>query len=393
MTRQKLLVEPFDYELEKEKDGTLVLYVLANQSAFYYGLEHFLSEEESVEYLRQGRGFLAGLAKRIRSRPGEAVPDLREAVRLLVAGEVVAIPTETVYGLAADAANPQAVAKIFALKERPADHPLIVHIAGAQDLGKWVEQVSANAHKLSAKFWPGPLTMILRKSARVPALVTGGQDTVGIRAPSHPVAQALLKEFAKVGSGALAAPSANKFGHVSPTTLEHVLQEFGPELPFVNGGPCAVGIESTIVDLSREHPVLLRPGAITREQIAGVLGVELRERDGQAPRASGTLAAHYAPHTPLALVDWKLLNDEAGKPGRNAVLALRAKPPSFAGRMWIAAPEDPARYAHDLYANLRKLDASGAQRIVVEMPPSDAQWEAVNDRLARAAAGSGDDEP
>jgi L-threonylcarbamoyladenylate synthase len=392
--RQKLLVEPFDYELEKEKDGTLVLYVLANQSAFYYGLEHFLSEEESVEYLREGRGYLGDLAKRIRLKPGEAVPDLREPVRLLAAGEVVAIPTETVYGLAADAANPEAVAKIFALKERPADHPLIVHVAGAQALDHWADAIPASARKLAEKFWPGPLTMILRKSARVPAIVTGGQDSVGIRAPSHPVAQAILREFAKVGSGALAAPSANKFGHVSPTTVEHVLQEFGPELPFVNGGPCAVGIESTIIDLSREHPVLLRPGAITREQLAEVLGEAPRERDANSPRASGTLAAHYAPRTPLALVAWRILNDEALKPGRTAVLARRAKPPAFAGPMWIVAPQDAPRYAHDLYANLRKLDASGAKRIVVEEPPGDAAWEAVNDRLGRAAAGAiEDDEP
>lgn len=388
MTRQKLLVEPFDYELEKETDGTLVLYVLVNQSAFYYGLEHFFSDEDSVEYLRHGREFLADLAQRIRAQPAMAVPDIRDAVRRLAEGEVVAIPTETVYGLAADAANPEAVAKIFALKERPTHHPLIVHVAGVQALEKWADRIPEAARKLAETFWPGPLTMILRKSARVPAIVTGGQDTVGIRAPSHPVAQALLKEFAKVGSGALAAPSANRFGHVSPTTVEHVLQEFGVDVPFVNGGPCTVGIESTIVDLSRDAPVLLRPGAITREQIAQALGEAPRERDAQAPRASGTLAAHYAPHTPLALVEWKLLNDEAMRPERIAVLARRAKPPSFAGPMWIAAPADPVRYAHDLYANLRKLDASGAQRIIVEVPPNDAQWEAVNDRLERAAAGA-----
>jgi len=327
------------------------------------------------------------VAAQAREEGLSAVPDLREALRLLLAGEVVAIPTETVYGLAADAANPVAAAKIFALKGRPADHPLIVHIAGEDTLHHWAEDIPQGAHRLAQRFWPGPLTMILRKSSRIPAIVTGGQDTVGIRAPSHPVAQAILEEFARMGSGALAAPSANKFGHVSPTTVEHVLQEFGAGLPFVDGGPCTVGIESTIVDLSREHPVLLRPGAITREELAQVLGVEVRERDAQAPRASGTLAAHYAPLTPLALVDRKRLAGNAVEI-RSAVLALHAAPPTFAGALWIVAHEDAKRYAHDLYANLRRLDQSGANRILVEAPPQAPQWEAVNDRLARAAAGA-----
>ena len=393
MIRKKLLVEPFDYELEKDADGTHVLYVLMNQNAFFYGVEHYMSDEEATRYLREGRDYLHTLAARIRSLPGEAVPDLRDALRRLAAGEVVAIPTETVYGLAADAANPEAVAKIFALKGRPSDHPLIVHIDGAEAMAEWATDIPESARKLAAKFWPGPLTMILRKAARVPSIVTGGQDTVGLRAPSHPVARALLREFAKEGSGGLAAPSANKFGHVSPTTIEHVLQEFGPELPFVNGGPCAVGIESTIVDLSRGAPVLLRPGVITREQLAEVLGEAPREPDADAPRASGTLAAHYAPHTPLALVDWRVLNSEATQPGRIGVLARRARIPDYEGPMWIVAPENPTSYAHDLYANLRKLDASGAERIIVERPPGDKSWEAVNDRLSRAAAGTGDDEP
>lgn len=395
MTRKKLLVEPFDYELEKEADGTFVLYVLMNQAAFFYGVEHYLSDEEAARYHREGRDYLHAIAARIRSLPGEAVPDLRDCLRRLAAGEVVAIPTETVYGLAADAANPDAVAKIFALKGRPSEHPLIVHIEGAHALAEWAVDIPEAARQLAARFWPGPLTMILRKALRVPSIVTGGQDTVGLRAPSHPVAQAILREFAREGSGGLAAPSANKFGHVSPTTIEHVLQEFGPDLPFVNGGACAVGIESTIVDLSRGTPVLLRPGAITREQLAEVLGEALGERDARAPRASGTLAAHYAPHAPLALVDWRMLNVEGTQPGRIGVLARRARIPDYEGPMWIVAPENPVSYAHDLYANLRKLDASGADRIVVEAPPREGAWEAVNDRLQRAAAGSllEDDEP
>lgn len=321
---------------------------------------------------------------------------ISEAARRLVAGEVVAFPTETVYGLGADATNEEAVAKIFAMKERPADHPLIVHIAHPDGLSKWAVGIPREARILATRFWPGPLTMILRKSARVPAIVTGGQDTVGIRCPSHPVARQLLNEFGEIGSGAVAAPSANKFGHVSPTTAEHVREEFGPDLFVVDGGACDVGLESTIVDLSRGKPVLLRPGAITREDIAQVLGIEPAERDAEAPRASGTLTAHYAPRTALAIVEAAALDMELVHAANIAVLALREPPPTARVTSWITAPFDVGRYAHDLYANLRKLDASGAKRIVVEAPPTTAPWEAVNDRLWRAAAGAGgplDDEP
>jgi L-threonylcarbamoyladenylate synthase len=322
--------------------------------------------------------------------------DIAEAVRRLAAGEAIGIPTETVYGLGADATNERAVAKIFALKGRPADHPLIVHFASPHAIDEWAIDVPRDARALAASFWPGPLTMILRKSPRVPMGVTGGQETVGLRCPSHPVAQELLTEFAKIGSGAVAAPSANKFGHVSPTTAEHVREEFGPGLFVLDGGACEVGLESTIVDLSRGRPVLLRPGGITREDIAHALGAELRERDAQAPRASGTLAAHYAPRTALAIVEAAALDRELARPANIAVLALREPPPVARVTAWITAPFDVGRYGHDLYANLRKLDASGAKRIVVEAPPTTRPWEAVNDRLARAAAGAGgplDDEP
>lgn len=321
---------------------------------------------------------------------------ITEAAALLAAGEVVAFPTETVYGLGADATNPVATARIFALKGRPADHPLIVHIADPAALDHWTRDVTAQARVLAARFWPGPLTLILARSVRVPNAVTGGQDSVGIRCPSHPVAQALLQEFARVGSGAVAAPSANRFGHVSPTTAQHVRDELGPELVVLEGGACEVGLESTIVDLSRGSPVLLRPGGISREAIEEVLGAKLQQRDADAPRASGTLAAHYAPRTTLALVQSSEMAEELELPANIAVLALREPQGDIRVTSWITAPSDPLRYGHDLYANLRTLDASGAKRIVVEAPPMLPAWEAVNDRLARAAAGSTgelDDEP
>jgi L-threonylcarbamoyladenylate synthase len=326
-------------------------------------------------------------------RPREAQVNvttaLGNAVQLLLRGEVVGFPTETVYGLGADATNATAVARIFALKERPADHPLIVHIADSAAMQDWAADVPPAARAIANRFWPGPLTIILRKSSRVPASVTGGQETVGLRCPSHPMAQQLLHEFARVGSGAIAAPSANKFGHVSPTTAEHVREEFGSGLFILDGGACEVGLESTIVDLSRGSPVLLRPGAVTRDDIATALGEVPRDRDAGAPRASGTLAAHYAPRTALVIADSASLDAELGSHSNIAVLALREAPARANVTSWIAASAEAARYGHDLYANLRRLDASGAKRIVVEAPPRTAEWEAVNDRLTRAAAGAG----
>ena len=318
-----------------------------------------------------------------------------DAARRLAAGDVIAFPTETVYGLGADAANPAAVAKIFALKGRPADHPLIVHVRDARALDEWARDVPETARKLAAKFWPGPLTMILARSARVPSAVTGGQETVGLRCPSHPLAQELLRDFARIGSGAIAAPSANKFGHVSPTTAEHVREEFGDAVPVLDGGACDVGIESTIVELSRGEPVLLRPGAVTRDDIEAALGMTVHDRDADAPRASGTLAAHYAPRTALMLVTPAALAEEVRGLTNVAVLAMRQAPRNALATAWIAASPIPERYGHDLYANLRRLDASGAKRILVEVPPDGPDWEAVLDRLTRAAAGAGSlsDEP
>jgi L-threonylcarbamoyladenylate synthase len=323
------------------------------------------------------------------------MPELHQALRLLLAGEVVAFPTETVYGLGADTSNPRAVSKIFALKGRPSDHPLIVHVANIDGLREWGREAPPAAFALAENFWPGPLTIIVKRSPRVPDAVTGGQDTVGLRCPSHPMAQELLREFARLGSGAIAAPSANRFGHVSPTTADHVRDEFGAGLFILDGGACEVGLESTIVDLSRGAPVLLRPGAVTREDIARVMGVEPRDRDAGAPRAPGTLDAHYAPQTAMALVSAQALDLQLRSLTNVAVLALHEAPYSARVITWIAAGSDPVQYGHDLYANLRKLDASGAKRILVEAPPRTAQWEAINDRLERAAAGAGlvDDEP
>lgn len=257
-----------------------------------------------------------------------------------------------------------------------------MHFHDPAQLPRWAAGVPEMARKLAERFWPGPLTMILTRGAEVPLAATGGQDTVGLRCPSHPVARELLREFAAIGSGAVAAPSANRFGHVSPTTAQHVRDEFGDGLFVIDGGACDVGLESTIVDLSRGTPVLLRPGAITREHIAATLGVSPAERDAAAPRASGTLAAHYAPVTPVVLVDRATLEAELGRGSEVAVLELGPAP-------------DAARYGHDLYARLRELDTRGARRILVEAPPATPAWEAVNDRLARAAAGATDldDEP
>jgi len=321
--------------------------------------------------------------------------DVGAAAKLLAEGKTVVFPTETVYGLGADAANPAAVGKIFELKGRPANHPVIVHVAGTHGLRDWGSDVPDMAIILAEKFWPGPLTLIVKRSSRVPLIVTGGQESVGLRCPSHPMAQELLREFERIGSGAIAAPSANKFGHVSPTTAQHVRDEFGAGLPVLDGGACEVGLESTIVDLSCGAPVLLRPGAITRRQIANAIGVEPRDRDQHSPRASGTLAAHYAPQTSLTLMSPASLDADVRNFANVAVLARREPSMGSKATFWIVAADDPALYAHDLYANLRKLDDAGAKRILVEAPPPTPEWEAVNDRLARAAAGSAmiEDEP
>jgi len=316
-------------------------------------------------------------------------PDIDNAVAILRRGGLVAFPTETVYGLGADARNPVALGKLYATKGRPAGHPVIVHLADVSQLAQWARELPPAAARLAAKFWPGPLTLILPRAPAVSDLVTGGQDTVGVRIPSHPVAQALLTKF----GGGVAAPSANRFGRVSATTAQHVKQEFGEGVDCVlEGGPSEIGIESTIVAVTGARLVLLRPGHIPAREIEQAAGVPLGAPDSGAPRAPGTLAAHYAPQTPLLVMEGDLLLELAASLARQgkrvAVLARGARQPLRSGLTWIAAPPDAPVYAHDLYANLRALDAAGCDAILVEKLPQQPEWDAVNDRLGRAAAGS-----
>jgi L-threonylcarbamoyladenylate synthase len=323
-------------------------------------------------------------------------PDIGRAVELLRASEIVAFPTETVYGLGADALRPEAVAKIFAAKGRPADHPLIVHLPADAQLENWARELPRAARILSEALWPGPLTLILKRNRRVPDAVTGGQDTVALRVPAHPVARELLARFA----GGIAAPSANRFGRISPTTAAHVRAELGDTVPLVlDGGPCEIGIESTILDLTRGEPVILRPGAVTAAEIADLIEVRPREGsadDGDAPRVSGSLPAHYAPRTPLLLVPAAELAGQVrarlAQGLRLAVLAREAARIPEQRVFWERSLRDPAGYAHDLYAHLRALDAEQADLILVEAPPQSEPWRAVNDRLNRAATGAGSDE-
>ena len=327
-----------------------------------------------------------------------AAERIEEAAALLDAGQLVAFPTETVYGLGGDAQDPAAVARIYAAKGRPSNHPVIVHLGPNGDPQYWVDALPVDAKRLIDAFWPGPLTLILKRAARIPAAVSGGQETVGLRAPSHPVAQALLDAFdaRRDGHGGVAAPSANRFGHVSPTTAQHVREEFGDSIYVLDGGACEVGIESTILDLSRGFPALLRPGRVTPVEIADVLGVAPRLPDGSdatAPRASGTLKAHYAPRTPLTLaaldVLTPLLESASSAGARVALVARTSSAGAWAdarGVHFVAAPEDPHVYARELYSLLRALDRADVTRILIEKLPETAEWIAVNDRLGRAAA-------
>jgi L-threonylcarbamoyladenylate synthase len=308
---------------------------------------------------------------------------ISQAADILRVGGLVAFPTETVYGLGADAMNAGAVAKVFAAKGRPADHPLIVHLPSAGDLSDWAVEIPEEAYRLAERFWPGPLTLILKKHPRVPNIVTGGQNTVGLRVPAHPLAQALLRAF----GGGIAAPSANRFGRVSPTRAEHVRAELGGEVYVLDGGPCEVGLESTILDLSGEAPRLLRPGGITAAALEAVLGKKLAAGRRDAPRAPGTHASHYAPRTPVVLVSGAL-EDELAKlslKGTVAVLARRKRPADLEVAGWLELPDHPSAYGRRLYAALRELDALGAATIAVEEVPEDEAWLAVRDRVARAA--------
>jgi L-threonylcarbamoyladenylate synthase len=332
---------------------------------------------------------------------------------LMRAGELLGLPTETVYGLAADAENDAAVAKIFAAKGRPADHPLIVHVLDATGVAHFAAEVPAFAQALIQAFWPGPLTLILPRRAGVAAAAAGGQNSIGLRAPSHPVAQALLKACLETGEPSskqvwgIAAPSANQFGRVSPTTAAHVQGEFGADLTILDGGPCAVGIESTIIDCTRGVPVLLRPGAITPEQVQAACGVKVRSKDelltqaAPAPRASGTLESHYAPNAKVRLMDAKALQtalDLLGDARAPAAVPGQAQRPTIAtyARVLLTPrsaqvlcrrmPSDAAATAQQLFAVLRELDAQGVKLIWIETPPEDAEWDGVRDRLQRASA-------
>lgn len=341
-----------------------------------------------------------------------ADPDaIAQAARLLEEGKLVAIPTETVYGLAADADNPAAVAAIFSAKGRPSNHPLIVHVARDADLSHWAIDIPPAAHQLIAAFWPGPLTLILKRALGVADVVTGGQDSIGVRCPSHPIAQALLTLF-RGGQGGIAAPSANRFGRVSPTTAQHVIDELGepgvgPVSAVLDGGPCEVGIESTIIDLTRldtHGPVLLRPGQISAQQLEHILGSALATTDHAAPRVSGSLDAHYAPRTPLALIEREALaetmaalrakqrqvlglaiDEEVVKTKALQTEELRLESVDREGVSTTRMPSVPQAYAQALYAQLRALDEIGADLILVEQPPRTAAWQGINDRLQRAA--------
>jgi L-threonylcarbamoyladenylate synthase len=306
--------------------------------------------------------------------------EIRKAAEILRAGGLVAFPTETVYGLGADAASEKAVARLYAVKRRPSEHPVIVHFSSPDQAFAWAREVPPVAKKLADKFWPGPLTLILKRSERAKDFVTGAQETVGLRVPSHPVAQKLLKEF----GGAIAAPSANRFGLVSPTTAAHVREDLGTDVDLVlEGGPSDVGIESTILDLSGAAPVLLRPGHISREDLQKILGIEVSEKAMASPRHPGGLERHYAPRTPARLVPAYGL-DKAITEIKAKVAVLAFSRPDERVDYWLRMPREPHAYAQRLYAALRELDTAGCERILVEAPPDSPEWAAVTDRLRRA---------
>lgn len=328
---------------------------------------------------------------------GQDPAAIEQAAAALRAGELVAFPTETVYGLGADAGQDEAVRGIFAAKGRPADHPLIVHVAagalGSASLAHFAQPLPPFAQALARAFWPGPLTLILARQSGVGAAAAGGQDTIGMRCPDHPVAQALLTACAQQGVMGLAGPSANRFGRVSPTTADHVASEFPEGLRVVDGGACEVGIESTIVDCTRGAPVLLRPGHITRAQIEQAAGQALHTRESlnaPDPRASGTLEAHYAPTAKVRLMNAKGLQSGLDVLGVQAAhIAVWSRTPlrSASQRLLLRRmPDDAGETARQLFAVLRQFDDEGVKLIWIETPPATPEWEGVLDRLGRAAA-------
>lgn len=324
---------------------------------------------------------------------------VEQAADRLAAGELVAFPTETVYGLGARADDDAAVAKIFAAKGRPADHPLIVHVGDVTAARRFAATWPPLAERLATAFWPGPLTLIVPRAPGLAAAAAGGQDSIGLRCPAHPLAQALLLAALRRGVQGVAAPSANRFGRISPTTAAHVQGEFGAALAVLDGGPCAVGIESAIVDCTRGVPVLLRPGSLARDALAAAAGAPLQDRDAGAPRASGTLEAHYAPRAALRLMSAAALRDalalwaEAQSAARAAlptprlaVYSRTVRVPGAAGLVARTMPDAPRAAAYELFAVLRELDALGVALIWVEHPPASTDWDGVRDRLQRAAA-------
>jgi L-threonylcarbamoyladenylate synthase len=325
--------------------------------------------------------------------PGTDPAAIEHAADTLAAGALVALPTETVYGLGARADDDAAVARIFEAKGRPKDHPLIVHVPDLAAAAAFSCGLPPLAQRLMQAFWPGPLTVIVPRHPGRGAAAAGGQHTIGLRCPQHPVAHALLEAAAARGVAGVAAPSANRFGRVSPTTAQHVADEFGPGLLVLDGGACPVGIESTIVDCSRGHAVLLRPGVLTRAQVEAAAGEPLLDRDAAAPRASGTLAAHYAPQARVQLLSSAALAQAlaslqaAETPAGLAVYSRTVRPQGATGTvMHRAMPQDAALAAQELFSVLRDLDARGARLIWVEQPPDTPEWEGVRDRLQRAAA-------
>ena len=328
--------------------------------------------------------------------PGTDPQAVLDAARRIQSGGLVGFPTETVYGLGADASSDAAVAGIFTAKGRPADHPLIVHVAAAAQVTDYAGSVPPFAERLMQAFWPGPLTVILPRREGIAAAAAGGQNSIGLRCPSHPVALAFLKACLDLDVSGVAGPSANRFGRVSPTTARHVSEELGDDLLVLDGGPCAVGIESSIVDCTRGRPVLLRPGVLTRAQLEAACGEPLLNSDelqeqGGAPRASGTLESHYAPNAKVRLMQadaiqtaLDLLGAEAAHIAVYARSRIRIK---FAQVIYRRMPDDAAATAQQLFAVLRNFDALGVKLIWIENPPAAGEWEGVRDRLGRAAAG------
>lgn len=307
-------------------------------------------------------------------------PEVRRAAEILKRGGLVGFPTETVYGLGADASSKEAVSRLYAAKRRPLDHPVIVHFADADLAFSWARDVPQAAKKLAAKFWPGPLTLILKRSSKAGDFVTGGQDCVGVRVPSHRVAQELLRAF----GGGIAAPSANRFGQVSPTTAAHVREDLGKDVELVlDGGPSEVGIESTIVDLSAGEPVLLRPGKISAAELEAVLGSPVLAKQSDSPRHAGGLERHYAPKTPARLVPTHELDQQIARL-KDKVAVLAFSRPDERVDYWLRMPREPQAYAHKLYAALRELDSARCESILIEAPPEAPEWAGVRDRLERA---------